>query len=81
MRWTNIPQKIIINQNICIKCLKCIRSCPAEIIIQGNFDEKTPKGTIKITDPSLCFECRACEVICPVLAINVMCNVKNISAP
>lgn len=76
MRWANIPRKITINQGLCIRCLKCVQSCPAEILIQENIDTKTQKGTIKITDPSLCFECRACEVICPVFAINVMCAVK-----
>ncbi|UCG90621.1 MAG: 4Fe-4S binding protein [Candidatus Heimdallarchaeota archaeon] len=79
MRCINIPRKIIINQNLCVKCLKCIRSCPAEIIIQENSHDK--QGSLKITYPSLCFECRACEVICPVFAINVMCAIKNVSAP
>ncbi len=81
MRCISIPRKIIINHNLCIRCLKCIRSCPAEILIQENLGGKISNEIIKITNPNLCFECRACEVICPVFAINVMCAVKNISAP
>lgn len=81
MRWINIPQKIIINQGLCVQCLKCVRSCPAEIFIQKNTDTKTQKGAIKITNPNLCFECRACEVICPESAISVMCAVNIVSAP
>ncbi|MFX0122299.1 MAG: ATP-binding protein [Candidatus Hodarchaeota archaeon] len=82
MRWETIPpQKIKINQDLCIRCLKCVRSCPAEILYQEkNNSNKNQKGTIKVLDSSLCFECRACEVVCPESAISVMCVVK-ISAP
>ncbi|MFX1505453.1 MAG: 4Fe-4S binding protein [Promethearchaeota archaeon] len=80
MRWENIPPQINIDQNLCIQCLKCVRSCPAEILIQEKLSNKTKKGQIKVSDPSLCFECRACEVICPESAIKVMCIVA-ISAP
>lgn len=81
MRWNDIPRKIIIDQDLCIGCLKCIKSCPAEIIIQDNSDNWDKKRPIKITDSNLCFECRACEVFCSVLAIRVMCAVKNFAIP
>ncbi len=82
MRWETIPpQKISINQDLCIRCLKCVRSCPAEILIQEKTTDKTQKGIISVLDPSLCFECRACEVVCPESAIRVMCVVAMISAP
>ncbi|UCE13661.1 MAG: 4Fe-4S dicluster domain-containing protein [Candidatus Heimdallarchaeota archaeon] len=71
--------KIAINHDVCIHCLKCVRSCPAEILISES--SKTQKGIIKVIDPKSCFECRACEVICPENAINVMCAIENESAP
>ncbi|MFW9903385.1 MAG: ATP-binding protein [Candidatus Thorarchaeota archaeon] len=80
MRWKSIPPQIIIDHNLCIQCLKCVRSCPAEILIQEKLNDKIKKGQIMVLDPSLCFECRACEVICPESAIKVMCVVA-ISAP
>lgn len=80
MRWGSIPPQIIIDHNLCIQCLKCVRSCPAEILVQEKKSEKTQKGQIKVSDPCSCFECRACEVICPESAVKVMCVVA-ISAP
>lgn len=81
MRLINIHQKILINQDLCTQCLKCTRSCPAEILVKKDNFSKNKKGSIMITNPEKCFECRACEVVCPVLAINVMCAVDSISAP
>lgn len=48
-----------------------MRSCPAEILIRIKTENKTRKGIIEVTDKNLCFECRACEVICPVSAIKI----------
>ncbi len=79
MRLKNIYQKITINQDLCIQCLKCIRSCPAEILVKEDDNSKTQKGSITITNPDKCFECRACEVVCSVLAISVVCAVDSIS--
>ncbi len=81
MRLINIHQKITINQDLCIQCLKCIQSCPAEILVKEDENSKTQKGSITITNPDKCFECRACEVVCPVLAISVVCAVDSISVP
>ncbi|MHA2203337.1 MAG: 4Fe-4S binding protein [Candidatus Hodarchaeales archaeon] len=81
MRWETIPPQISINQDLCIRCLKCVQSCPAEILILEKTNNKTQKGIIRVLDPSLCFECRACEVVCPESAIRVMCVVAMISAP
>lgn len=81
MRWESIPPQITINQDLCIRCDRCVRSCPAEILIQEKNSDKTQKGTITVLDPSLCFECRACEVVCPESAIRVMCVVATLSAP
>ncbi|MHA1213934.1 MAG: 4Fe-4S dicluster domain-containing protein [Candidatus Hodarchaeales archaeon] len=61
------------DHNLCIRCLKCVKSCPAEILVR----EKTETGSndskfqITVSNNLKCFECRACEVICPVNAIQV----------
>lgn len=77
MRCTVIPPTILIDHNLCVLCLKCIRSCPAEILVKlkGNFEKE--KGIVKITEPSLCFECRACEVVCAESAIRIMCEIRK----
>ncbi|UCG00547.1 MAG: 4Fe-4S binding protein [Candidatus Heimdallarchaeota archaeon] len=75
MRCERIAPHILIDHDLCIRCLKCVRSCPAEILIA----EKREK--IKVLNPDSCFECRACEVCCPESAIRVMCVVAALSAP
>ncbi|WP_455143722.1 4Fe-4S binding protein [Candidatus Hodarchaeum mangrovi] len=58
------------NQDLCTLCLKCIRSCPAEIL-KIKKSSSSNSRIIQVTDSHLCFECRACEVVCPVEAIEV----------
>jgi len=79
MRCTTIPPTILIDHNLCVRCLKCIRSCPAEILVisKNNFEKGKEKGLVKITEPSLCFECRACEVVCAESAIRIMCEISK----
>ncbi|MFW9990535.1 MAG: ferredoxin family protein [Candidatus Odinarchaeota archaeon] len=50
----------------CTRCRKCVKSCPAIILVISR-----DSSAVEVTDPSKCFECRACEVICPVRAIEV----------
>ncbi|MHA2053837.1 MAG: 4Fe-4S binding protein [Candidatus Hodarchaeales archaeon] len=59
------------DHNLCIFCWKCAKSCPAEILIRKITKQNTRKGFIEVTDKSACFECRACEIICPVSAIKI----------
>jgi ferredoxin len=61
-------------------CLKCVKSCPAEILVKENQKISGRKSAIKILDNNLCFECRACEVVCPVNAIRIMCTIKKTSS-
>jgi NAD-dependent dihydropyrimidine dehydrogenase PreA subunit len=77
MRCTVIPPSIVINHDLCILCLKCIRSCPAEILVKSRNDVDESKNIVKVTEPSFCFECRACEVVCSVSAIRIMCEVSK----
>ncbi|MBR3772604.1 MAG: indolepyruvate ferredoxin oxidoreductase subunit alpha [Clostridium sp.] len=52
-----------VNQELCIKCKKCIREigCPAIVINDGNV----------MIEPSLCYGCTLCSQICPVNAIEI----------
>ena len=76
MRCAVIPPSILINHDLCILCLKCIRSCPAEILVKSQ-SEAMEKNIVEVTEPSLCFECRACEVVCSESAIKIMCEVST----
>lgn len=77
-----IPPLITIDHNLCTLCTKCVRSCPAEILIREKDETTIHKAIIKITEPNSCFECRACEVVCPVFAVSVICtSEKEMSAP
>ena len=77
MRCKKIPPLILIDNNLCILCLKCVKSCPAEILIKSKSDVKSKKRIITVTEPNLCFECRACEVVCPESAIKIMCEIRK----
>ncbi|MFX0150472.1 MAG: 4Fe-4S dicluster domain-containing protein [Candidatus Hodarchaeota archaeon] len=72
-----MPPQISIDHNLCTRCIKCVRSCPAEILIHEKKENQTPRSIIEVTDPNLCYECRACEVVCPVFAVNVMCTAEE----
>jgi len=74
---SEISPIITILHEDCILCQKCVRSCPAEILIFQK-EKNTSKGTIQITNPRECFECRACEVVCPVDAIKVNCDFSQV---
>ncbi len=56
----------------CIACNICSESCPAEILVIKKIevkDRKRPKRVLRVTQEELCYECRACEIICPYGAI------------
>ncbi|MHA1969225.1 MAG: 4Fe-4S dicluster domain-containing protein [Candidatus Hodarchaeales archaeon] len=77
MRCNKIPPSILIDNNLCILCLKCVKSCPAEILVKSKNDSKNRKGIIMVTEPTICFECRACEVVCSEAAIKIMCEIRS----
>lgn len=55
-----------IDQEICTGCGICFGICPQDVI---RMDKKTKKAKIKY--PEDCVACWACEVFCPVEAIQV----------
>ena len=53
----------LINEEICIKCGKCVKKCPAQVF------EKEEKQII-IAKPEFCLQCMKCVKLCPKKAIN-----------
>ena len=73
MRLEGINPIIQIDKNLCITCWKCVRSCPAEILLRSVSQENDEKiKAVKIINPEQCLECRACEIVCTVSAIKIM---------
>jgi len=65
------PPSIIIDHGRCTRCIKCVRSCPADILVRDKSNTGSHKWIINITDSDSCYECRACEVVCPEDAIKI----------
>jgi 2-oxoglutarate ferredoxin oxidoreductase subunit delta len=57
---------VIIDENLCIGCAKCVNLCPKKIL----YLDKTTKKC-KVTDESKCDKLGGCERICPVQAIKI----------
>ena len=58
----NVKQEI---ETTCIRCGKCINTCPAKlspIIIKDNLEDKEK---LKKLEPNRCIECGLCSYICP----------------
>ncbi|MHA1977279.1 MAG: 4Fe-4S binding protein [Candidatus Hodarchaeales archaeon] len=71
-----MPPKIELDTDLCILCWKCSKSCPAEILISNPKVKNRKKGFLGIITPEKCFECRACEIVCPVKAIRVFADTE-----
>lgn len=61
------PQFAVINEELCIGCLRCIQECSADAIVGANKQMHTV-----ITDA--CHGCAKCFAICPTEAIS-MCDI------
>jgi len=57
---------VIIKEESCTGCGKCVELCPVQILY---IDQKTRK--CKVTDETKCDKLRGCERICPVKAIRI----------
>jgi MauM/NapG family ferredoxin protein len=55
----------VVNTEICIRCLLCIKECPVKgALVQGTIEGL--KGKYPIVDATKCIGCGACEFICPI---------------
>lgn len=59
-------KKIVIDEEKCIGCKKCIQLCTSDVI---RFDNDNRKAVCKYTED--CEACLLCEVHCPTDAIRV----------
>jgi len=58
---------VIVNEDLCIGCGKCVELCPKKILY---IDAKN--GKCQVTDESKCDRLRGCERVCPVKAIKIV---------
>ncbi len=65
----------VVDQDKCVGCLTCVRTCPFEIPVvdQRKFGVGNIQGAAYI-DPSLCHGCGTCTVECPAVAIQLLNN-------
>jgi|SaaInlStandDraft_3_1057020.scaffolds.fasta_scaffold290785_2 NAD-dependent dihydropyrimidine dehydrogenase PreA subunit len=62
-----INKIVIIDEENCIACGKCVEICPRKILyidMQNN--------TCKVTDENKCDKFRGCEMVCPSNAIKIL---------
>lgn len=57
---------VVIDENLCIGCGKCVKICPKRILY---LDKTTGKS--KVTDETQCDKRRGCERVCPTQAIKI----------
>jgi NAD-dependent dihydropyrimidine dehydrogenase PreA subunit len=62
---------VIIDEDLCIGCAKCVEICPKKILYIDT-------GTIKckVTDESRCDKLAGCQRICPVKAITIQQTIR-----
>jgi NAD-dependent dihydropyrimidine dehydrogenase PreA subunit len=57
---------VLIDENLCIACEKCVKLCPKKIL----FIDKTT-GKCKVIDETQCDKRKGCERLCPTGAIKI----------
>ena len=57
---------VIIHEDLCIGCAKCVELCPKKILY---IDKSTQK--CKISDEIKCDKLAGCQRVCPVKAIKI----------
>jgi NAD-dependent dihydropyrimidine dehydrogenase PreA subunit len=66
VRNSTMNKIVLIDENLCIGCGKCVKLCPKKIL----FIDKTT-GKCKVTDETQCDKRRGCERVCPTSAIKI----------
>ena len=62
----NMAEYVVINEETCTGCRKCVDMCPQKILY---IDEKTKK--CKVTDASKCDRLGGCEFVCKSKSIKI----------
>ena len=58
---------VLINEDLCIGCAKCVNLCPKKILY---IDPDTKK--CKVSDENKCDKRAGCQHVCPVKAIKII---------
>ncbi|PIY82606.1 MAG: hypothetical protein COX96_04935 [Candidatus Omnitrophica bacterium CG_4_10_14_0_2_um_filter_44_9] len=62
----NMNKIVIIDEDLCIVCGKCVELCPKKILYLDSASKKC-----KVTDETKCDKLRGCERVCPTKAIKI----------
>lgn len=86
--YSNEKGIVIVNENLCISCEKCVKSCPKKVIrmvpkrskISVLCCNKEKAQAAKLNCSVACIACFLCEKSCPVNAIEIKNNLAKIDS-
>ncbi|MCK9572923.1 MAG: 4Fe-4S binding protein [Candidatus Omnitrophica bacterium] len=58
---------VVIDENLCVGCAKCVKLCPAKILFIDEISKKC-----KVRNSFRCDGRKGCERICPAKAIKIV---------
>lgn len=58
-----------VDLSLCYGCEKCITTCPVKVF--ATFTDEMNRSVVDPVNDSECILCLACEIVCPVKAINI----------
>lgn len=67
--WTIHGTLVGVDLRTCTGCLKCIGACPTAVLVPWTIG--SGKQVVDPANEMECMACLACEVVCPVDAINI----------
>ncbi len=63
----NMNKIVIIDEDVCIACGKCVELCPKKILYIDNATKKC-----KVSDENKCDKLAGCQRVCPTKAIKIV---------